>query len=226
MTYVGSKNKYAKDLLPIILRNRQSDQWYVEPFCGGCNLIDKVPGKRIANDAHPYLIELLIHAQNKKPLVDTVTEELYRMVKNNMNAFTRWFVGFVGFGCSFGSKWFGGYARNAKGANYALQFANSLVKQHAGLHGIEFRNMPYEHLEIPDESVIYFDPPYAGTTPYKEYGKPFDHDQFWSYVRLQHLLGHQIFVSEYNAPPDFICVWQKEVVSDFDHNRGGLLRNQ
>ena len=37
-------------------------------------------------------------------------------------------TGFVGFGCSFGGKWFGGYARNAGGTNYAAQSKRSLLK--------------------------------------------------------------------------------------------------
>lgn len=50
MKYVGSKNRYAKYILPIILANR-GDSVYVEPFAGGMNLIDKVSGRRIANDS-------------------------------------------------------------------------------------------------------------------------------------------------------------------------------
>ena len=49
---MGSKNRHAKDLLPIILKNRRDDQWYVEPFVGGFNMIDKVPGLRLANDTN------------------------------------------------------------------------------------------------------------------------------------------------------------------------------
>lgn len=35
MKYVGSKNRHAKEILPIILKDRKPDQWYVEPFVGG-----------------------------------------------------------------------------------------------------------------------------------------------------------------------------------------------
>lgn len=64
MKYMGSKNRHAKDLLPIILKDRRDDQWYVEPFVGGFNMIDKVPGLRLANDSHYYLIELFRAIQN------------------------------------------------------------------------------------------------------------------------------------------------------------------
>lgn len=58
MKYMGSKNRIAKHILPIILQDRKDGQWYVEPFVGGANMIDKVEGNRIGNDIHSYLIAL------------------------------------------------------------------------------------------------------------------------------------------------------------------------
>ena len=58
MKYMGSKNRIANEILPIILKDRTENQWYVEPFCGGCNLIDKVDGNRIANDKNKYIIAM------------------------------------------------------------------------------------------------------------------------------------------------------------------------
>lgn len=40
MVYMGSKNRIAKELIPII--KIQPNQWYVEPFVGGANMIDKI----------------------------------------------------------------------------------------------------------------------------------------------------------------------------------------
>ena len=59
MKYMGSKNRLAKELLPIILKDRKQGQWYVEPFVGGANMIDKVDGNRIGSDNNKYLIEAL-----------------------------------------------------------------------------------------------------------------------------------------------------------------------
>ncbi|NRB83319.1 MAG: hypothetical protein HRU49_06050 [Winogradskyella sp.] len=52
MKYMGSKARFAKDLLPIILKDRKPNQVYLEPFAGGMNMTDKVDGMRIANDQH------------------------------------------------------------------------------------------------------------------------------------------------------------------------------
>ena len=56
---MGSKNRIAKHILPIMLEHRKEGQYWVEPFVGGANMIDKVEGLRIGNDSHVYLIALL-----------------------------------------------------------------------------------------------------------------------------------------------------------------------
>lgn len=58
MKYMGSKARFTKEILPIILKDRKPEQWYVEPFAGGMNAICEVKGNRIANDIHYYLIEM------------------------------------------------------------------------------------------------------------------------------------------------------------------------
>ena len=76
-------------------------------------------------------------------------------------------------------------------------------------------------LEIPDNSIIYCDPPYKNTTAYKT--NSFDHDKFWQWVRNKTNDGHTVFVSEYTAPNDFECVWQKEIVSSLTKNTGSKI---
>ena len=61
------------------------------------------------------------------------------------------------------------------------------------------------------------DPPYEGTTKYKD---DFNHTEFWDWCRDMASKGYIIFVSEYNAPKDFECVWQKEIVSSLTQNTG------
>lgn len=58
MQYMGSKARIAKEILPLILVDRKEGQYFVEPFCGGCNVTDKVLGNRIANDYNEYLIAM------------------------------------------------------------------------------------------------------------------------------------------------------------------------
>ena len=44
---MGSKNRIAKQILPIMLKQRGNRTW-VEPFVGGGNMIDKVQGNAIS----------------------------------------------------------------------------------------------------------------------------------------------------------------------------------
>ena len=60
MQYMGSKNRLAKYLLPVMLPYRKnSEQCWIEPFVGGANMIDKIAGDRLGNDNHPFLISIL-----------------------------------------------------------------------------------------------------------------------------------------------------------------------
>lgn len=217
MIYMGSKNRIAKYILPIILKDRQPGQWYVEPFCGGCNSIDKVDGNRIANDSNEYLIAFLQYLSNLPSNLPYITEELYKDIQQNKHKYENWLVGYAAFSFSFGGKYFGGYRRDKKGIdkkdNEAIQNqarSKSLLKQSVNLHGIKFYNVNYSDLVIPNNSIIYCDPPYRGTTKYKD---DFDHDKFWEWCREKVKEGHAIYVSEYNAPDDFKCVWEMELTN-------------
>lgn len=212
---MGSKNRHAKELLPIILKHRKEGQWYVEPFVGGANMIDKVKGKRIGNDCHPALIFLLsgISSGTFTP-PDNVSEDQYNSAKILPDSNP--LKGFIGFCCSFGGKYFGGYARGKAGdsssRNYCDESKRNLLKQAPSLKGVIFTNKSYLDITFNQTCVIYNDPPYAGTT---KYSNEFDHDKFWDWCRNLALEGHQVYTSEYNAPDDFVCIWEKPTKANF-----------
>lgn len=221
MKYMGSKARIAKHILPIILRDRKEGQWYVEPFVGGANMIDKVDGNRIGYDSNEYLISLLIELKNGWIPPCYVSEEEWRDVRTKMDfAYPKHYIAFVRLGCSFGSDWNGGYARNVRKdapnsdalnktiKSYCRQSANNMIKQAKSFKGITFSHSSYDSSFIPPQSVIYCDPPYAGTTKYKD---DFNHEEFWEWCRKKVKDGHQVFISEYNAPDDFVCVWRQEL---------------
>ena len=216
MKYMGSKNRIAKDILPIILKNRAPGQWYVEPFVGGCNIIDKVNGNRIGNDINFYLIEMWKELQKGWNQPKLVTEDQYNEIRINKDKFEPWLVGYVGFLLSFGAKWFGGYRRDVAGSkgditnmeNQSRRAYESIINQLPNVKDVVFTNLNYWEITIPKNSIIYCDPPYEDTTKYKD---KFDHKKYWDWVRVMSLSGHQIFCSEYNAPPDFDVIWQVDV---------------
>lgn len=228
MKYMGSKARHAKELLPIILANRKQGQWYVEPFVGGANMIDKVEGNRIGADSNEYLAEMWKAVSNGWKPPELVTEDKYQKVRDNKDN-DKPLTSYIGFAMSFGGKWFGGYRRDIAGtkddpelkafneSEQSRKSYESLLKQQKKLIGVDFRHSSYKDLDIPANSIIYCDPPYKDTTKYKD---SFDHEQFYEWCRDKHNEGHQIFVSEYNMPDDFSCVWSKEVNNSLTKDTG------
>lgn len=218
---MGSKNRHAKEILPIILKDRKLNQYYVEPFCGGCNMIDKVPGGgyRIANDQHYYLIEMWKAIQSGWVPPENISEEEYNDIKLNKCNYSNYLIGYVGFNLSYGAMWFSSYRKDSVGKrNYSKESFRAIIKQIPLIKDVVFNFGDYLDLEIPCGSIIYCDPPYKNTASYKNVGA-FDHDTFWEYTRFMSK-RNSVFVSEYNAPDDFISVWQKEVNSSLTKETG------
>ena len=103
MKYMGSKNRIAKHLLPIMLKEAEKHgitKW-VEPFVGGGGMIDKVHDsfERVGYDLNPHAIQAMIDIRdNVDKLPETVTEEEYKSYKGlPQQSITSW----VRFVCSF-----------------------------------------------------------------------------------------------------------------------------
>lgn len=221
MKYMGSKNRHSKQMLPLILKDRKPNQWYVEPFVGGANMIDKVNGLRMGGDSNKYLIALLKEMQKDNFSAPDITEATFGRMKSEPDAFNDWELGYAGFQLSFGAMWFGSYRRDNTGKrNYSEEAKRNVNKQAKKVKGIDFYNLSYSELEIPDNSIIYCDPPYKGTAKYKANEEEFDHDAFYEWCRGKVEQGHKVFISEYNMPDDFICIWKKEVNGNISKDTG------
>lgn len=220
MKYMGSKSKVAKYIVPIIQKYIDENKpWaYIEPFCGGCNIIDKIHAqKRFAYDKQEYLIEIFQNLCKLELLPDFVTKEHYDDVRrgfyNGARNYDKWYIAAIGFLASYNGRFFdGGYAgivHTADGVrNYYDEALRNLKKQIPDLKGIEFYCADYRLLN-PRNAVVYCDPPYKGT---KEYGtsKKFDYEEFWNWVRR--VSRHStVIVSSNEAPEDFDCIWSKPV---------------
>ena len=176
-------------------------------------MIDKIKcPKRIGNDIHRELIAMWNHyGVNGSPLPTHISEEEYNEVRKNKERYPDYYVGLVGFNATFGSKYFGGYARGfqADGVtprdipNEALR---NLQNQIPLIKDVEFLCFDYIHNQYSNisHSLIYCDPPYQGTTKY--HTKKFDYETFWSWCRKMSK-NNYVFISEYHAPQDFECIW-------------------
>lgn len=215
---MGSKNRIAKYILPIMLAERKPDQWWVEPFVGGCNMIDKVDGKRLGSDVNEYLMSLIVALRDGwLPPLD-ISEKEFKEIRANKDNYPKELVGYAGFQLSYGSAWFSSYRKDSIGKrNYSHEAYRNVAKQAPKLSDIKFRNVSYDKLEIPKNSLIYCDPPYRETSGY---GISFDHYSFYEWCLAKHKEGHTVFVSEYSMPPVFECIWEKEIVSSLTKNTG------
>lgn len=215
---MGSKRRIAKQILTIILEGRKDGQYYVEPFCGGCNTIDKVQGNRIANDGNPYLIamwEALSWGWDPQKIISREHYcEVRECYSQNMDVYPMHYTGWIGFVGSFNGIFFGGYAghsvitKSGKIRDYIGEASRNILAQVPLLDGVQFTNHSYADMIIPPNSIIYCDPPYAGVSKYKY---SIDHENFWAWCREKVAEGHDVFVSEYNAPDDFVCVWEQKL---------------
>src|SRR5574344_1462233 len=200
MKYMGSKNRIAKHILPIMLKEMEEKGYttWVEPFCGGGNVIDKVPDKdkRIGADLNEHTIAAMLGIRDfVHDLPSQVSKDMYKEIKGSPpHPINSW----IRFECSFGSKLDNGFASNSEGRNYAEKGKNLALKQSPKIQTVEFICCSYEDLSSVTNSLIYNDPPYLGVTGYKT--GSFNHEKFFEWCRDMKDKGNSVCVSEYNAP--------------------------
>ncbi|HEI0612137.1 TPA: DNA adenine methylase [Escherichia coli] len=215
MKYMGSKSRFKFDILNKI---PTTDSVYIEPFAGGMNMMDGVRDARyrLANDSNKYVIEMF-----KALTLGWVPEKLNKQQYLKLKSLNGpdYLIGWAGIACSYSGKWFGGFAdvietKNGTIRDYQSESIRNAVKQAKNLHEVVFTSLRYDELAIPEGSVVYCDPPYAGTTGYKD---GFDNDKFWEWAR-QISKSSDVFVSEYTAPSDFKCILEIHTKSSLSAN--------
>ena len=214
MKYMGSKRRLAKHIVPIIKSLRKDGQMYAEPFVGGGSIIEKIEGNRIGSDINPDCIQALCDIRdNVEQLPRTnaeFTEEDYKELRVSRDYRFR---SYAGFAFSWGGKWLGGWRRDSKNSrDYVAEAFRLAMRQSPLLQGVTLLCCSYDDLVVPDESFIYCDPPYKGTTAYRHY---FDNSKFFDWCVCMHDKGHTVLVSEYFAPDTrFRCVWEGSIVNE------------
>ena len=227
MKYQGSKARIVHDILPVMLAGATPGQAFVDAFCGGCHVIGAVPGKfrRIANDNNRFLVamwEALTRSPWSPPV--TIEREFYNDVRTSYHArdgrYPDELIGWIGYMGSYNGRFFdGGYSgHNVGGRDYISEAIRNIQSHVAALQGVEWRFGSYDCLQIPPGSLIYCDPPYRGTKGYAT-SSGFNHEAFYEWCRRMAGQGHKVYVSEYQMPPDFVCVWEKSIVNNLNKSR-------
>lgn len=230
MQYLGGKSRIAKPIADIILAARGSRGLYVEPFLGAGSVALRVaPAFRqaVLTDSSPDLVKLWKAVQRGWVPPTTLSEDDYRALRHAKPSALR---GFAGFPCSFGGKWFGGYARDPKGGrNFAESASRSMVMRGETLRSALIMRADYRDVVTSvnlADAVIYADPPYADTTAYGNV-EAFDSELFWQNMKRCVKGGAIVFVSEYNAPKGWHEAWSATPISTLrrgNHEASGEIR--
>ena len=224
---MGSKSRVAKYISPIIQQHIDENniKTYIEPFVGGSNMMEHIKcDTRIGVDNNMYLVEFMKSLQSGWNPLDTVnmTRELYNNIKDFKNLYAPEMVALAGLCATYNAKWFGGYAgvvttKIGTTRNYYDEAVRNVLKQIKKLKDVHYYCESYVNLDDLTElknCVIYCDPPYEGTTKYKD---DFLHERYWIWVR-EVSKNNIVLCSEYNAPKDFECIWNKELITTLDKN--------
>jgi DNA adenine methylase len=221
--YLGGKARIARHLSGVILATVPTRESYWEPFVGGANMFQVMAPRfahAVGSDIHPDLIEMWQAVARGWLPPSEVSEAEYRAFKSAVHFSPE--RAFAGFACSYGGKWFGGYARvGEKPGKRCGSFASSghrvIAKMAPNIKHAEFYCADFRELIPRAGSVIYCDPPYADTTKYGvgdfHQGELVDAAWRWSES------GCHVFVSEYKFPAGEL-VWERET----DRSVGGHAR--
>ncbi len=231
MQYQGGKHIAAKHIVAAMLQNGAAGRLVMEPFCGGCSVtvaLCKAGFHVQASDVNQSLILLW----QKALLEDLQPFEL------NAESYQRWKTApdsaekaLVGYGASFGGKWFRGIAASATKTptDYLTSTIHTVNKQATVFRGkAEFSCISYLDLPKTQNACYYLDKPYEGVE--KHYGKDktsrdkFNHEQFWTWVE-ERATSNLLFISEYQAPFGEL-VWERETPLGLAAGRNGEGKKQ
>ena len=209
MSYVGGKANSAQHILQVLNHPVFNGMDYVEPFVGYAHILRRVENKRsyAASDANPLLMALLRAVQRGKT-IPHITAVEYDRLKHERGVSLRRAV--AAFTYSFNGKEWGGYTAKYKGC--ASTGARNPPDERRRYYDKLYENEQFCSARLsetsyirlhPRHKLIYCHPPYEDTTGYRT--GDFDHDRFWDTMRAWSR-DNIVFVSEYKAPPDFVCV--------------------
>jgi DNA adenine methylase len=267
MKYLGSKRRIVNHILPIILKNKEEYDLYIEPFCGSLAVIDNVYNfPKLACDINPYLIAMWKGLQFlNTEIPKSISKELYDEQRNKFNILKKinrihiceivnnveyatvydkkplyfenntviemsfndiFLIGWVGFMGSFNGRFYdGGYSGRTDKRDYVDEQIRNTWKQvpYLVLYN-DFITFSFEELvyfiknkkhyrwinKYEKPFLIYCDPPYKNV---KNYTYGIDYENFYNQLRTLSNLGHKVFISEYEMPDDFKCVWEMQVTN-------------
>lgn len=211
MQYMGGKFRQSKAICQVLKPYINENTVYVEPFCGGMWSAARVakelhPSTMILNDVNKPLMLLwekcLAEGCDWLPKYPTFEEyNKYKQEQPEDDPLTAYY----GFGFSFGGAYYTSYIK--PGTSHNGDQVKSIEKKVKPLSriNIDLHVGSYKDLVIPDNAVVYLDPPYEGRTKAHHFDS-FNYDEFWGYARK---LSKRciVFTSCFDCPSDFETVY-------------------
>ncbi len=227
MKYLGGKQRLGKYIAPFLKeliqkyeKNNGKLDGYLEPFCGSLGVLKNMVdiGMPIyANDNHPDLIEMWNEVKlGTFEYPESISEEEYNAAKKIPSPSA--YKSFVGFGMSFGGRYFGAYSQkylNGKNEDFCKEMVNSLKRIGPLIKDVTFTNEDFFTMN-PENMLIYCDPPYEHTKYPIKYRRDvkkydvFDNKAFWEKVK-ELSKKNLVIVSETSSGEEFIEIWKKEM---------------
>lgn len=222
MTYLGSKVKYSKYIVPILQKtiDKNNIKTFIDCCVGGANIIKNIKAeKRIAIDNNKYLIAL--YNEVLKENFEFPSKPTRADWDNCKSGNERdWYIGLTSIFSSYNTRGFaGGFIHGDIGERQYNGRINTFKKDLPLLEGIDFICEDYSYLKNYSNCCIYIDPPYKNTKKYDS-SKNFNYKDFWQVVR-ETSKNNFVFVSEMEAPNDFNIIWEL----DTNRQLGGVTTN-
>lgn len=216
MRYVGGKGRIANKIADAIRSNTQHGTIY-EPFMGGGAMTAALAPRFdevIAGDAHEDIALMWAEVLGGwEPPVVTYDEYQRLRYSDDPSALR----GFAGSGCSFGGRWFEGFARGGVGSDGAprnhqaesvravLRDRDRMLSGSVSVFHKDYRAWAWDCVQ---PAAIYCDPPYSVSLDSKRYKEnTFDPVEFWGWADQMAEI-HDVFVSEYEAPDGWVPIWE------------------
>lgn len=204
MQYMGGKARQAKYIREIVAKMRGDRDHYLEPFMGGASVAAAVapdfPYAVLADASAPLVALWRSTVMDGWLPPETLTREEYNALRSSeeVNALRGW----AAYGASYQGKFFAGFNGEASHRNYLAENRRGLERKAAALRAhpaLFIMHADYRGHAVSDRTVVYCDPPYAGTTGYGAIGD-FDHVEFWTTAQTWAEKGALVLVHEYSAP--------------------------
>jgi len=220
VSYVGGKHAIRREVADIIERecHRLRTREVVEPFCGGLHVTAELGHRGISVHASDKSVPAVRYYQalrlGWRPKPATISRSQWQAMKDaHRSGEVHPMISFAGFSCSMNGIYFTAFDPDP--VKQQSRYTNTRKRVMASRF-LSLRARDYASEEIQPRSVVYADPPYAGTdvSAYRSLPtgeRTIDHAAFWQWARATAAAGSTVLVSEYTAPDDIECVWHRPV---------------